>query len=288
MEEQQLFMQKINKKKIKSIVDEVKQKGFVVIPNLISKKDSSNFCKQLNDDFKKYSKFYASPGKVKKKNLQSKALEKTVFNLHNKNINWFKLFEHPLIIQILDILLKEGSYNNKEPYYLNNISARSPLKNAHNQQLHIDSGLPGVNYLLKVNALWCLNDFNKSNGTTTVLPGSHKKKTYPEDNKIYNKLNYINAQAGSVIIFDGSLWHGGSGGKIIDDDRWGLILGYARWWIKPSFDFTKNTPSKIFNKLNDSQKKLLGFHLTSPKDEFTRVRRISDKFEKPIKYSLPK
>ncbi len=67
MEEQQLFMQKINKKKIKSIVDEVKQKGFVVIPNLISKKDSSNFCKQLNDDFKKYSKFYASPGKVKKK-----------------------------------------------------------------------------------------------------------------------------------------------------------------------------------------------------------------------------
>ena len=281
-------MQKISKKKIYHIIHQVKQKGFAVIPDVISKKDCKIFCSQLNDDYKKYSKFYASPGKVKKKSMQAKSLEKTVFNLHNKNTNWFKLFQHPVVIKILDILLKEGSYKNNEPYYLNNISARSPLKRSHNQQLHIDSGLPGVNYLLKVNALWCLNDFNKSNGTTTVLPGSHKKRNYPDDHKTYSKLKYIKARAGSVIIFDGNLWHGGSGGKTTDSDRWGLILGYARWWIKPSFDFTKNTPIKIFNKLSDAQKNLLGFHLTPPKDEFSRVRRISDKFEKPSQYFLPK
>ena len=281
-------MQKISKKRIKLIIDEIKQRGFAIIPNAITKKDCDIFCSQLNNDYKKYSKFYASPGKVKKTSIQAKSLEKTAFNLHNKNINWFKLFQHPIVIQILDILLKEGSFKNNEPYYLNNISARSPLKNSHNQQLHIDGGLPGVNYLLRANALWCLNDFNKSNGTTTVLPGSHKKKTYPINNKTYNKLRYINAKAGSVIIFGGSLWHGGSGGKTIDTDRWGLILGYARWWIKPAFDFTKNTPIKIYNKLNNTQKKLLGFHLTPPKDEFTRVRRISGTFEKPIKYFLPK
>ena len=281
-------MQKISKKKINLIINKVKNEGFAIIPNVITQKDCKIFCSQLNSDYKKYSKFYASPGKVKKTSMQAKSLEKTVFNLHNKNTNWFKLFQHPVVIKILDILLKEGSYKNNEPYYLNNISARSPLKRSHNQQLHIDSGLPGVNYLLKVNALWCLNDFNKSNGTTTVLPGSHKKRNYPDDHKTYSKLKYIKARAGSVIIFDGNLWHGGSGGKTTDSDRWGLILGYARWWIKPSFDFTKNTPIKIFNKLSDAQKKLLGFHLTPPKDEFSRVRRISDKFEKPSQYFLPK
>ena len=72
-----------------------------------------------------------------------------------------------------------------------------------------------------------------------------------------------------------------------DESRWALILGYARWWIKPSFDFIKYTKN-IFNKLNTSQKKLLGFHLTPPKDEFNRVRRISDTFENPNKYNLPK
>ena len=280
-------MQKLSKKKIEKIVKEIKTKGYSIIPNLISKKSCDFFCQLLENDYKKYSKFYASPGKVKKQSLQAKIYEKSVFNLHNKNLRWFKLFQHPVVIQILDILLKEGSFNNNEPYYLNNISARSPLKNSPAQQMHIDGGLPGVNYLLRVNALWCLNDFNKANGTTTVLPRSQNKKTYPKEITLYKNQKYLTAQAGSVIIFGGSLWHGGSTKKS-EESRWALILGYARWWIKPSFDFIKNTPKNIFDKLNTSQKKLIGFHLTPPKDEFTRVRRISDVFEKPNKYNLPK
>ena len=43
-------------------------------------------------------------------------------------MSWFKLFENKTIIKILDVILKKGSYKNSEPYYLNNISARSPLK----------------------------------------------------------------------------------------------------------------------------------------------------------------
>ena len=74
-------MQKISKKRIKFIVDEIKQRGFAIIPNVITKKDCDTFCGQLNNDYEKYSKFYASPGKVKKTSLQAKSLEKTVFLL---------------------------------------------------------------------------------------------------------------------------------------------------------------------------------------------------------------
>ena len=280
-------MQKLSKKKIVKIIKEIETKGYSIIPNLISKKSCNFFCKLLDNDYLKYSKFYANPGKVKKNSLPKKIYEKTVFNLHNKNLNWFKLFQHSVITQILDILLKEGSFKNNEPYYLNNISARSPLKNSSAQQLHVDGGLPGVNYFLKVTVLWCLNDFNKANGTTIILPKSQKKKTYPKENTFYKDQKYLTATAGSIIIFGGSLWHGGSIKKN-NENRWALILGYARWWIKPSFDFVKNTPANIFKKLNSSQKKLLGFHLTPPKDEFNRVRRISNNFEKPNKYNFPK
>ena len=79
--------------------------------------------------------------------------------------------------------------------------------------MHIDGGLPGVNYLLRVNALWCLNDFNEINGTTTALPRSQNKKTYPKEITTYKNQKYLKAQAGSVIIFGGSLWHGGSSKK---------------------------------------------------------------------------
>ena len=65
------------------------------------------------------------------------------------------------------------------------------------------------------------------------------------------------------------------------------MLGYARWFIKPSFDFMKNTPTTIFKELSNEQKSLLGFDLNAPKDEFTRIRRRSSYFEEPTGYKLP-
>ena len=61
-----------------------------------------------------------------------------------------------------------------------------------------------------------------------------------------------------------------------NNSRWAVLLGYARWFIKPSFDYMKNTPNKIYNKLTKKQKCLLGFNLIPPKDEFTRMSRRSN------------
>ena len=91
---------------------------------------------------------------------------------------------------------------------------------------------------------------------------------------------------GSAIVFNANLWHGG-GENRTDNSRWAVALGYSRWFIKPSFDFMQNTPDHIYKALSDEQKKLLGFNLTSPKDEFTRLRRRSDTPEAPASYELP-
>ena len=39
--------------------------------------------------------------------------------------------------------------------------------------------------------------------------------------------------------------------------------------------------------MTSKQKALLGFDSVPPKDEFTRMRRRSNSFEKPFKYNLP-
>ena len=39
---------------------------------------------------------------------------KVVFNLHNKSLKWFELFENKTVLNILDIVLR-GSYQNNEP-----------------------------------------------------------------------------------------------------------------------------------------------------------------------------
>lgn len=261
----------------------IRKDGYVVLRNYLDRKKCTLLKKKLENYYTKYNKKYVS-NKVKLNSLANKSLEKVVFNLHNKELSWLKLFEDKKILKIISPLLKEGSYENNEPFYLNNISARSPLNGNKGQQLHLDSNLAGSNYCMTINVMWYLDNYNKLDGTTRIVPGSHKFKKYAKNGKQYKNEIFLNGKLGDVLIFDGNLWHGGSP-KSTDTSRWAIILGYARWFMKPSYDYMLNTPLNMFNKMSKSQKALLGFHLIPPKDEFTRMRRISKNFEKPYSFT---
>ncbi len=271
---------------LEQVTKKIKEDGFAIIPNVISKERCEHFKQLLEEDVTKYSDHYYTPEKKSVHSLENKKNEKVVFNLHNKNMDWFELFENPTVISILDATLKEGSYKNQEPYNLLNISARSPLKGTGDQQLHLDSNLPGGDFPIIMVVLWMFDDFTKETGATRVVPGSHRATTYAEDNKVYENEVLAEGTQGSVLVYNASLWHGG-GRNYTNNTRWGLVLGYGRWFIKPSFDFFKNTPKHIYDQMTDSQKDLLGFRSAPPADEFTRMRRRSDNFELPLPYNLP-
>lgn len=261
--------------------------GYAILPDLISEERCCHFKNLLESDYKKYSPSYDGNSGVKPFELSDKSGEKVVYNLHNKHLSWFELFEHPEILKLLDSLLKEGSYKNAEPYYLNNISARCPLKGGKPQQLHLDSNLPGINYTIIVNVLWMLDDFTLENGATKVVPYSHTFLNFAPDGINHHPDEIlITGRKGSAIVFNANIWHGGTE-NTTHQTRWAVALGYARWFIKPSFDFMQNTPSYIYDKMTDAQKNLLGFSLNPPKDEFTRIRRRSNIFETPGFYKLP-
>jgi ectoine hydroxylase-related dioxygenase (phytanoyl-CoA dioxygenase family) len=66
-----------------------------------------------------------------------------------------------------------------------------------------------------VTALWLLDDFTPDNGATQVVPGSHRlakgsprPMQQPESRHPDQKL--VLAEAGSVLVFNGHLWHGGT------------------------------------------------------------------------------
>ena len=260
--------------------------GFTVLNNLIPAEQCDHYKALLEKDYQSFAPLYASQKANESESLADKAGEKVVFNLHNKDIEWFKLFEHPEVLNLLDSVLKEGSYQESEPYYLYNTSARCPLKGHPGQQLHIDSNLPGINYCIVANVLWALDDFTVENGATRVVPGSHKWQIFASEGLVHPDEVRVTVRKGSAIIFNANLWHGGAE-NTTEESRWAVALGYARWFIKPSFDFMQNTPEEIYCRLSEAQKKLLGFSLTSPKDEFTRLRRRSESSEQPLQYVLP-
>ena len=60
----------------------------------------------------------------------------------------------------------------------------------------------------------CLDDFNRENGATRVIPGSHKFLKAPDSENLYFQDHpdqvYIEAKKGTLFICDVNLWHAGS------------------------------------------------------------------------------
>jgi len=264
----------MNKDTLQKHVDSVQKQGYTLIEGVLSDNETEDLKNMLERDYDKYSPYYANSQKTSHA-LNNKNYEKVVYNMHNKDSAYLPYFEHKSFLPVVNKLLTDGSYNNAEPFHLLNISARCPTAGAPKQQLHLDSNLPGpAQYSLLIVAILILDDFNEKNGTTRFVPKTHLQPNYAEDGKSYDDEVCISAKAGSVLLFDGALWHGGTN-KINNDTRWGIILGYGRWFIKPTFDFVRNTPASIYEKMTDSMKELLGFKTTPPLDEFTRVTRKS-------------
>ncbi|MFZ4289094.1 phytanoyl-CoA dioxygenase family protein [Variovorax sp. HJSM1_2] len=62
---------------------------------------------------------------------------------------------------------------------------------------------------LAVNALFCLDDFTAENGSTFVLPASHKSAAFPSATYIERNAKQIEAKAGQFILLDCMLFHSG-------------------------------------------------------------------------------
>ncbi|MGK5093305.1 phytanoyl-CoA dioxygenase family protein [Deltaproteobacteria bacterium TL4] len=266
--------------------ERIKKDGYVVLENVLTSQECQSYVKLLEDLHQQYSSLHANLNQASKHGLDNKASEKIVYNLHNKNQVFTDLLDHPVVYPLLAFLLQEGSYENAEPFIHILSSARSPLKEGTLQQLHIDSRFPGSPFALTGIALFCLEDFRKSNGATRVIPGSHRYPAYPENGKQYDEEVVLEAPRGSVIVYNGSLWHGG-GQNQEDSTRWSIIYSYARWFIKPSFNFSRNMPQPLYDRLTDRQKDILGYRCNPPLDEFTRISARSTEFEVPEEYQLP-
>jgi ectoine hydroxylase-related dioxygenase (phytanoyl-CoA dioxygenase family) len=79
------------------------------------------------------------------------------------------------------------------------------------------------------NSMWALTDFTDENGATRLVPGSHLK-----DNPVYGG-SYETVPAvmkrGSVLIWDGALWHGG-GANRTGTRRTGIAMNYCAGFIR--------------------------------------------------------
>tara|TARA_B100000315_G_C14588943_1_gene594681 strand:+ start:2888 stop:3706 length:819 start_codon:yes stop_codon:yes gene_type:complete len=257
-------------------INNIKVKGFTLIKNVFDSEtcdQAKNLSKKLIRDIS--NKIDYNDRGASNSPLSDKSQEKVLNNLQNKDYFYFNFISNKVICDTIKLFLQEGSYENKEPFHLTKSQVRCLKPYAKKQQLHIDGNLPGRGgYALVMVAIVMLDDFTEENGPTRVVPKSHLRDQYAENDKTYPDEITITGKAGDLIIINSATWHG-SAENITDKERWSINLGYARWFIKPSFDIARSLNRDIYDKMNDFEKDLLGLKTVPPIDEFQRLTRKS-------------
>ena len=110
---------------------------------------------------------------------------------------------------------------------------------------------------LMINALYCVDDFTLTNGSTFVLPGSHNFNNFPSENFVENNQLRVKAKRGSLIILDSMLFHKGSR-NFSDSPRRAINNVFASPHIKQQIDINSDNTSHL--DLDENEKKLLGVH----------------------------
>ncbi len=112
----------------------------------------------------------------------------------------------------------------------------------------------------QLNTIWALTDFTKENGATQVVPGSphwDDKREATDD-----EITYAEMPKGSVLIYSGSVIHGG-GENASTMDRWGLNITYSLAWLRQEENQYLSCPPHIAKDLDPKLQELIGYTMGS-------------------------
>ena len=124
--------------------------------------------------------------------------------------------------------------------------------------------LPYQHYIssspLAVNALFCVDDFTIENGSTFVLPASHKATAFPSEKYLHRNAVQIVAEAGQYILLDCMLFHSGGFNRTAKERR---AINHV--YTIPYFKQQINLPGNMnIDRLSEQARELLGFSYQEP------------------------
>lgn len=118
-----------------------------------------------------------------------------------------------------------------QPFRLSTMHARTVRPRAQAQALHVDFERDTDGWTM-VGFIFMVDEFRSDNGATRFIPGSHNWSTIPDELEDVPRADYEGQMlacgpAGSLIVFNGSVWHGHTANSS-DEPRRSIQGAYIR------------------------------------------------------------
>ena len=180
-----------------------------------------------------------------------------VYNLLARGRVFEEVPVHASVLPIVEGVLDAGCL-------VSSLSSITILPGETAQPIHADDQLiplPKPHVPIVCNAMWALTDFTAENGATLVIPRTHTADRSPEIS-LEPSPDAVPAvmKRGSVLVYDGSLWHGG-GPNRSGARRIGLAMNYCAGWIRQQENQQLGIPLEVARRFSPRLRRLAGFGL---------------------------
>jgi ectoine hydroxylase-related dioxygenase (phytanoyl-CoA dioxygenase family) len=176
-----------------------------------------------------------------------------VYNLLAHGPHFEEIPVHPAILPICQGVLDRGLLVSS----LSSI-AIGPGETA--QPIHADDQvipLPKPHPATVCNTMWALTDFTEANGATRLVPGSHTSDHSPDLTRHYETVPAVMSK-GSVLVWHGSLWHGG-GANTTSTRRVGIAMNYCAGYIRQQENQQLGLDRDIVSRFPRRLQELVGY-----------------------------
>jgi ectoine hydroxylase-related dioxygenase (phytanoyl-CoA dioxygenase family) len=128
------------------------------------------------------------------------------------------------------------------------------------QPIHADDQLipiPKPHPPTVCNTMWALTDFTEANGATRIIPGTHLADSSPNYGQHYDSIPAEMAK-GSVLVWHGSLWHGG-GANNTGERRIGIAMNYCAGYIRQQENQQLGLSAELVRTFSPRLRELVGY-----------------------------
>jgi len=194
---------------------QLEEQGYLVFPEFLTPAQVEAFNARVEQ-------LFAEEGDGAGAEFKSEPGARRLANCVDKGELFEKVIETPKVLECMEAVLG-GDFK------LSSLNVRSA--NPHNhaaQPLHADSGaLPDTQGSSVCNSVWMLDDFTELNGALRIVPGSHRWGRLPEPGARPETEMLVLGKAGTVVVMNSHMWHGGSENKT-DRQRRAMHVYYTR------------------------------------------------------------
>jgi ectoine hydroxylase-related dioxygenase (phytanoyl-CoA dioxygenase family) len=177
-----------------------------------------------------------------------------VWSLLNKGDEFADVALDPTVTALMNHLLGFG-------FLLSNLDANIAGPGGKPMFLHADQSFappPWPPWPMVANAIWMLDDFTAENGATRVRPGSHLNNEGPVPTLDDGLTTPVTGPAGTVMVFDGRLWHQ-TGANVTDGQhRHGILAYYCRPFVRTQENWFLSIDPAVLER-RPELKALLGY-----------------------------